>query len=677
MGFYQLFVFKEGAHSSLIILLLLLVLSFIQYRLISSIIYSLISSGGLMSTKHSFKQRFQYFFDNLMSAGTPAMIGMLGLLSLAVVVIAGLIISVFQISQDGTPIDFAEASWEALMRTLDSGTMGGDVGLGFRLVMLMVTLGGIFIVSSLIGVLSSGMEAKLEELRKGRSLVLEQDHTVILGWSPQIFTVIPEIVISNENQKNPVIAVLADKDKVEMEDELKARIGSTKNTRVIVRSGNPFDPTELEIINPHEARSIIILRPETEDADSFVVKTMLAITNNPNRHPEPYNIVTSIDSEKNLSLLHMIGVNDNLRALLTSDLIARVTAQTSRQSGLSVVYTELLNFGGDEIYFKKEPSLSGRTYKDILMEYEDSTVMGLQTADGKVLINPAMSTRLQPGDSVIAISADDDTIRRSGLETFPVDLSVIQPQGKETKPKPEKALLLGWNAGGEIIVRELDDYVAKGSLVCIVADDTFEKSILAMPKLTNQKIVFKAGDTTDRDLLDNLKIMDYDHVIVLSDGRLDVQAADARTLITLLHLRDIAEKDSTPFSIVSEMLDLRNRELAEVAKVDDFIVSDHLISLMLAQLSENSNLYDVFTDLFDPDGAEIYLKPITDYVDVFSAVNFYTLVEAASQRGETAIGYRIVSSSKDSGLGYGVRTNPKKSAKINFHPDDKLIVLAN
>jgi hypothetical protein len=35
------------------------------------------------------------------------------------------------------------------------------------------------------------------------------------------------------------------------------------------------------------------------------------------------------------------------------------------------------------------------------------------------------------------------------------------------------------------------------------------------------------------------------------------------------------------FSIVSEMLDLRNRELMESAKVDDFIVSDHLVSLML------------------------------------------------------------------------------------------------
>ena len=38
------------------------------------------------------------------------------------------------------------------------------------------------------------------------------------------------------------------------------------------------------------------------------------------------------------------------------------------------------------------------------------------------------------------------------------------------------------------------------------------------------------------------------------------------------------------------MLDVRNRELAEVTQADDFIVSDKLVSLMLAQVSENKDL---------------------------------------------------------------------------------------
>jgi hypothetical protein len=195
-------------------------------------------------------------------------------------------------------------------------------------------------------------------------------------------------------------------------------------------------------------------------------------------------------------------------------------------------------------------------------------------------------------------------------------------------------------------------------------------------KLVNQKVTIEEGDTTDRILLNRLNIPDYDHVIVLADSQLDPQEADAKTLVTILHLRDMAEKDETPFSIVSEMLDLRNRELAEAAKVDDFIVSEHLVSLMTTQLSENRELFAVFTDIFDPEGSEIYLKPISDYVVTGQPVNFYTVVEAARRRGETAIGYRLMSEVSDAGKAYGVHTNPKKSVMVTFGPQDKVVVIA-
>ena len=43
-------------------------------------------------------------------------------------------------------------------------------------------------------------------------------------------------------------------------------------------------------------------------------------------------------------------------------------------------------------------------------------------------------------------------------------------------------------------------------------------------------------------------------VLAYSDD-LDVQQADARSLVTLLHLRDIAERTGGEFTIVSELLD--------------------------------------------------------------------------------------------------------------------------
>jgi voltage-gated potassium channel Kch len=382
-----------------------------------------------MHQKPTWQEKFNYWFDNYMSRGTLALILGLGVVSLLLIFFAAAIVTLggsLVHPEDAEGITFLEAFWASLMRTLDPGTMGGDIGWGFRLVMLFVTLGGIFIVSALIGVLNTGLEGQLERLQKGRSRVLEDGHTLILGWSPQIFMIISELMVANENQRRARIVVLADRDKVEMEEEIRERIEIRGNTRVICRTGNPIDLNDLEIGSPHTARSIIVLPPETDEPDSYVIKTVLALTNNPNRRAEPYSIVTQIRDTRNLEVVRMVGANDQVLPLLTGDLIARVIAQTSRQSGLSVVYTELMNFGGDEIYFKLEPGLSGKMFGEALQAYEDSAVMGICRTDGSMMLNPPMETRLEPGDQVFALSEDDDTIHLSGLAHVPVEEGLIR-----------------------------------------------------------------------------------------------------------------------------------------------------------------------------------------------------------------------------------------------------------
>lgn len=621
-------------------------------------------------------RRLQYYFDDVMSHGTPALIGLLGICSLGIILVAAIVIALLGIVRGGdeAPLGLGEAIWSSLMHTLDAGTLGGAEGTEFRWVMLFVTIGGIFIVSALIGVLNNGLEAQMDRLRKGRSVVLETGHIVILGWSAQIFTIVNELMVANENQRGARIVVLAGKDKVEMEDELRDRVRSRGRTRVICRSGNPVDPTDVEIASPHTARAIVVLPPESADADADAIKAVLAITNNPNRRPEAYHVVTQIRDPKNMVVMELIGANDRVQAILTGEPIARIVAQTSRQAGLSVVYTELLDFDGDEIYFARAEALAGRTYGEALLAYEDSAVMGLRLADGAIRLNPPMGQVIGPGDRVIALSADDDTVRLAPGRV-PVEEALMRADARPRAPGPERCLILGWNRAGATIARELEHYVAPGSHLTVIADG--EAAVAAqVGGLANQTLEVRAGDTTDRDLLDALGVAEYDHVIVLADATLEPQAADAKTLVTLLHLRDMAEKDATPFSIVSEMLDLRNRELAAATKVDDFIVSEHLISLMLAQLVENPELQDVFADIFDPEGAEIYLKPVGDYVAVGQPVGFATVVEAARRRGETALGYRIAAQARSGAKPYGVHTNPPKSARVTFAAEDKVIVIA-
>jgi voltage-gated potassium channel Kch len=631
-----------------------------------------------MENKVTWRERVRYWMDNQFSRGTKTLILWLGILSLLIIIIAAVIVVFAQVTNDdGQTLGFLDGFWYSMMRTLDAGTMGGDVNWPLRLVMFGVTIGGVFIISTLIGVLTSGVEGKLDNLRKGRSRVIEKGHTVILGWSEQIFTIISELVAANENQSNSCLVILGDRDKVEMEEDIKSKAGNLKKTRLVCRSGSPMEIADLEIVNLNLAKSIIILSPETEEADSEVIKTVLAIVNHPKRRSEPYHIVAEIMDHKNFEVAQLIGKNE-VEWILVGDFVARVIAQTCRQSGLSVVYTELLDFGGDEVYFFQHPSLIGKTYGESLACFKKNVVMGLDTDTSSAQLNPPMDTVITPQHRLVVIAEDDDKIFFS-----PASLDVIAETSisfaKTQFLKPEKTLIMGWNKRASAILSEMDNYVAPESIITIVTDlDNLEEEIANNSQhLKNEKVSIQYGDITSRSILDALDIPTYDHVILLSySDSLSVQQADARSLITLLHLRDIADHAGAHFSIVSEMLDIRNRNLADVTRADDFIVSNKLISLMMAQVSENKQLNEVFKDMFDPEGAEIYLKPIENYITLDQPVNFYTLLESARRQGETAIGYRLQALTKDASQSYGVFLNPDKTNQITYNPGDRLIVIA-
>jgi voltage-gated potassium channel Kch len=618
----------------------------------------------------------RYAFDNLMARGTAALVSGLFLTTAALVLLIAIFVLVTGAARGAEHLGFGTIVWRTLLRAMDAGTVGGDTGSApFLASMFAVTIGGIFVFSALIGVISTGLEAKLADMRKGRSRVLERDHIVILGWSPQIFAVLGELVTANASQRRTVIAVLADRDKVEMEDEIRARLGSAGRTRVICRKGRPTDLDEIDIVNIQTSRAILVLSPEGDDPDPEVLKILLAIVNDPNRRPEPYHVVAEIRNPANLDVARIVG-RDEVELLLVDDLIARITAQTCRQSGLSLVYTELLDFDGDEIYFAHAPALAGRTFGDALGAYERSAVIGIH--NGSARLNPPMDTVIGDGDRLIVIAEDDSAIGTPSASAPAIAADRIA-SGSSITPAAERTLILGWNRRASAVIRELDNYVAPGSTVSVVADDPGAEGGVGelAGRLRNTKLSFSDGDTTERSMLDELGIASFDHVIVLcySDSE-EAERADSRTLITLLQLRDIASKAGAAFSITSEMIDARNRPLAEVTKADDFIVSDRLVSLLMAQVAENKGLGSVFSDLFDAEGSEVYLKPIGNYVTP-GAVDFYTVIDAAKRRGEIAIGYRRAALSDDGAKSYGVVVNPRKSDAVNFESDDRVIVLAS
>ncbi len=611
--------------------------------------------------------RLRYWFDNSMSRGTPALVAWLALVTLLLIVVFALVVQLFGLAGDDET-DIWHQLLNSLFHALDPGTVAGD-GAGswrFILTMLLLTVAGLFIVSALIGVIATGIDAKLSDLRRGRSVVIERDHTVVLGWSESVFTIVSELAIANESRRRAVIVVLADRDKVEMEDELREKVGDLRGTRVVCRSGSPIDMGDLELCSHRTARSVIVLSPGGEDPDSEVIKTLLALTHAGDSPP----IVAEIQDPQNLEAGRLVG-GDGAVLVDKRETVARLIVQTSRQSGAAAVYTELFDFDGDEIYFHADPSLAESSYAEAQQAFESVTVIGLLDEEGRARLNPPQET-LVGAQQLIVVAADDSVLTTAGRSVAAVDDSVVSGfAGRDQSPTD--ALLIGWNERATAVVRELDSYVEPGSRLTVLT----EFGTPDLPPLVNLTADVVRGRTTDRATLAGHVHTGLAQVIVLCySERFSLQQADARTLVTLLHVRELLGDALDGPAVVSEMLDDRNRALAEVADVDDVIVSDQILSLMLSQLSEDTRLEAVFADLLDADGAEIYLRPAEWYVTEGERASFATLVAAAGRRGETALGYRSQALARSGDGSSGVRVNPAKSEVFEVAPGDRVVVLA-
>ncbi|CAF1330598.1 unnamed protein product, partial [Didymodactylos carnosus] len=367
--------------------------------------------------------------------------------------------------------------------------------------------------------------------------------------------------------------------------------------------------TDINKLGPNQARSIIILAPQTHSPDVRVIKTILAIRNNPQRNTTRFHIVAEISDRINLDVALIAG-GDEVMFVHADEIIARIMAQSGRQSGLAVILSSLLSFRDDEIYFKLERALFGRTFHEALFSYEKCSVIGLMLADGTVKMLPPLDTVINIDDQIIVIAEDDakvilssNYVARIAKYSFPISSSVINLSAVQlsttTATKVERNIICGWNNKAPLIAKELDSYVSHGSELHILTNSAEAKTYVSnylVNELKRQKLYFHSGHMTHRQDLEKLNLSTYNYVMLVpsEDGREKnlIEEADAECVICLLYIRDIINKShwEKTFSIVTEMYNVRNSELANMASADDYIISPNLISKYITQLSENKNI---------------------------------------------------------------------------------------
>ena len=615
--------------------------------------------------------RWKYWFDQIISGGTGKLLFLLAVCSIVLVGLAAILLALGITPIGSEPLNYAESFWRAMSIALDPGAVD-DEGWLYRLVMLAVAILGILIVSTMIGVLTSGIEGKIDGLRRGRSLVLESDHTVILGWSSKIVTAVQELVIANENQPKAAVVILANHDKVEMEEELYSRVTKLGNTKIVCRRGDPCVLSDLEIVRPELAKSIILFSGEDEQGDAVVLKRVLALQRVTERHYHNCQIVAEIRDDTNTAAIKLVG---NVQVVQSVDLVTRVLVQAARQPGLSLVYDELLSFEGCEIYFHKHISLAGRTFADATLSMPIAAVIGIKPQGSDPVINPPADRIIETDDMLILVAEDDSKINIPEKSQPTFDMSrICQPP--EIVSTPEHYVILGWHRGGTMLLQELNKQLTPGASVLIVHDPEISNvpSHEDLNTLERLNVSVQKCKTTSRPELERLDLTLSDEIIVLSyRDSLPIQEADSMTLLTLVHIRDLCKRTQKRIGIATEMLDAQNRELADHKNEDDFIASEELVSKELVQLSENPELAKVLDELLTSDGSELYLRPAAHYVELGAEVPFGAIVAASLFRKELAIGIlKTYSTGKLPELLLAL----KKIDSITLGAEDSIVVVA-
>jgi ion channel POLLUX/CASTOR len=597
----------------------------------------------------TWKDRLRYRFDSVLARGSGAAIWWVVGLALLLALVGGVTFWVLGVDFDGKSGPF-ESFWNALIIAIGEGEVIGTSPAARFASFLFVTA-AVFLTGGLIGALVAAVNERLDELRRGRSRVLESGHTVVVGWSPRLLPVIDELLAESPGGRTVAVVVLADRDKTQMEDDFRARHDGPERRRVVFRSGKPESRADLEMVSVDRARAVIVLS-EGSFVDAKAVRRALAAFD---VEPDEAHVVAELSNPRVARSIRA-STGGGVVAVTVGEVVADMLAQAIRTPGMAFVFDELLSFEGDEFYVVGAGSTEGLTFERAVLAVPGVIVVGLVDSDGTVVLVPPRSRVIEAGERLVVISEG-----RPGM-TGAAPRRRSTPLEPVAAPSAVNVVVLGWNASGPGVLDRLGDFLPAGSTVEVVADTTMLSD--GAPEWTwpvQGRVTHTKHDP--RHVISVINDARADVVAVLGySDRLSEDEADALTLLTLMTLDRAREAEELRVErIVAHLFDNELATTALTAGASDYVVTDALASRMLVHTSREKELAAVFDDLFDASG------PVAEMVPVAAGTYQYGhLADGLVTAGMIPIGTVI---------GKKVTLNPPLGESVDIGPGDGVIVI--
>jgi len=248
------------------------------------------------------------------------------------------------------------------------------------------------------------------------------------------------------------------------------------------------------------------------------------------------------------------------------------------------------------------------------------------------------------------------------------------------------------------MIIQLDEYVEKGSELWLLnmvpvderatlLKDKGNKEDLVHENLTIRNVV---GNPVIRRDLTNIKAVEgdtialdqFDSILILSieDGD-NMMCSDSRALSSLLIIQDIQKKlkergpNRSSCDPIAEILDSRTKSLLSVANCKGYIMSNQIISSVIAQVSEEKDINIVLKEILTAEGSETYIRPASRFANVDEELSFWDVALRARQLREVAVGYKPAEySMKDAA--HLIINPPNKEEKRKWAKGDVVVTFA-
>jgi Trk K+ transport system NAD-binding subunit len=621
--------------------------------------------------QNNFGRKLRYRFDNTLARGPIVLVGWL--------LIAAALLSLpfwlyLQLDPDGIdasgtkpgPDNLFSSFWAVLGK-------GGFPSNGWegRSFSILITIASLVTGGAMFAFITATTSKKLTDLKRGKGPVVESGHVMILGWGPQVYSILQQLDVANQNSPGTAV-ILSTTPQENMVDEIRNRVGKLKHTKIITRSVDPSNPKILADMSVARAKSVIVLG--NKGTPGSVTGVLSALSNL--AADSTTTVIADVNDTAAANAL-MQSTQGRVVTVESQELIAQVTAHACRQPGLAAIYLDLLDFEGNEMYYEPAAEAAGHMFGEALLAYPNASLIGIRRPDGAIWLYPPMNTVINADDYVIAIAQDDDQIiwskTRPELDSFGAQTALFAAP----RTPPSQTLVIGWNSMAKKVLREIGDYATPGSAALVMAQASRVTSDELKDLSTqNMQVITRAYDGSFQELAAALPGSNFDQVIIFGyRGKTQPADADAQTLLSLLAVNTLKQWGAFGYGrarIIAEILDSNNVELARVVAVEDLVVSDRLASLMMTQLSQSPHLSPIFQQLFGPGGVYLSAKPINYYVPS-GEISYAQLVAAGRARGEVIIGYR--DNEAGTGLTAGIHLNPSKDSTFIAKPTDQAIVI--